>query len=247
MPTHTEVARTLYAALEREPDVNLHRFPIALQWRDDDLVLDGEVENIIAKKRVLRCVAKLNGAHRVVDRLHVAQPQQSADGVIRDSVAAHLQQEPVFRRCTLRLCNGNGAETLTLAVGALDGEIDVMVDAGVVTLTGAVISLSHRRLAGVLAWWAPGCRDVVNNLQVVPAQIDNDDEISDALRIVLEKDPLVHAGQIGIRTIAATVTLAGLVATEVERHMAELDAWYVLGVREVINRIRIGRVVAGTL
>jgi osmotically-inducible protein OsmY len=243
VPIRSEMTKMLYAALEREPGVNLHHFPIVLRWRGDDLELNGDVENIIAKKRVLARAARLHGGHGVVDRLRVAQPYDAADGAIRDSVGAHLLQEPAFRRCGVRV--GDGAMRV-VAAGAPEGEIDVAVRDGAVTLGGTVISLSHRRLAGVLAWWAPGCRDVVNNLKVVPGQVDNDDEISDVLRIVLEKDPLVHAGQIGIRTIAATVTLAGLVAAEVERRVAELDAWYVLGVREVVNRIRVGRVAAGT-
>lgn len=32
------------------------------------------------------------------------------------------------------------------------------------TLEGRVVSLSHKRLAGVLAWWVPGCRDFVVTL-----------------------------------------------------------------------------------
>lgn len=33
------------------------------------------------------------------------------------------------------------------------------------------------------------------------------------------------------------VTLAGLVASEAEREMAEQDAWYVFGVDKVINKL----------
>ena len=46
---------------------------------------------------------------------------------------------------------------------------------------GAAISLSHKRLAGVLAWWTPGCRDVVNSLDIVPPERDSDEEVQDAL------------------------------------------------------------------
>jgi hypothetical protein len=37
------------------------------------------------------------------------------------------------------------------------GVVEVTVEDGVVTLTGQVISLSHRRLASVTAWWVGGC------------------------------------------------------------------------------------------
>lgn len=66
------------------------------------------------------------------------------------------------------------------------------------------------RLAGVLAWWVPGSRDVVNGLGVEPPEEDNDDEVSDAVRLV----PAVG-----------------------EREMAKFDAWYVFGVDKIVNRI----------
>jgi osmotically-inducible protein OsmY len=39
---------------------------------------------------------------------------------------------------------------------------------GVVLLEGHVISQSHLRFAGALAWWTPGRRDVINALEVRP-------------------------------------------------------------------------------
>ncbi|NIO09735.1 MAG: BON domain-containing protein, partial [Deltaproteobacteria bacterium] len=38
------------------------------------------------------------------------------------------------------------------------GEIEIEVENGVVVLNGHVPSMSHKRLAGVLAWWVPGSR-----------------------------------------------------------------------------------------
>jgi len=37
----------------------------------------------------------------------------------------------------------------------------------------------------------PGCRDVVDGLEVKPPEQDNDDELSDALSLVLEVDPMI--------------------------------------------------------
>ncbi|NIO40400.1 MAG: transporter, partial [Burkholderiales bacterium] len=53
---------------------------------------------------------------------------------------------------------------------------------------------------------------MINGLRVLPPETDNDDEIADALRLVLEKDPLVHAAQISIRVSKGVVNLAGSVA-----------------------------------
>ena len=115
--------------------------------------------------------------------------------------------------------------------------IDVMVNDGVVTLDGQVSSLSHKRLAGVLAWWVPGSRDVVNGLEVVPVQEDSDDEIAEAVKLVLEKDPLINAYRIRVTVRADVVTLEGLVVNNAESEMAEMDAWYVSGVDRVVNRL----------
>ena len=74
-------------------------------------------------------------------------------------------------------------------------------------------------------------------MQVTPPEADSDGEIADALRLVLEKDPLIHADQIGIRVRNRIVTLTGLVGNKEEKKMAELDAWYLLGVNKVVNNI----------
>jgi osmotically-inducible protein OsmY len=57
------------------------------------------------------------------------------------------------------------------------------------------------------------------------------------VRLVLEKDPFVNASKIGVGSKDWVVTLEGLVPVESMKQMAERDAWCVLGVKEVINRI----------
>jgi osmotically-inducible protein OsmY len=114
-----------------------------------------------------------------------------------------------------------------------------LVNDGVVTLNGEVPSLSHKRLAGVLAWWVPGCRDVVNGLEEVPPEEDNDDELSEAVRLVLERDLFVNSTKIRVATKDAIVTLEGLVPNPAMKVMAERDAWYVVGVKEVVNNIHV--------
>jgi osmotically-inducible protein OsmY len=111
----------------------------------------------------------------------------------------------------------------------------VEVSDGVVVLNGAVPSLSAKRLAGVLAWWVPGSRDVVNGIEVVPPEEDNDDELVDAIRLVLEKDPFVNAAQIRVTCRNYAVTLEGIVKGEAQREMAEADCWFVFDVDRVTN------------
>lgn len=99
--------------------------------------------------------------------------------------------------------------------------------------------LSHKRIAGVLAWWVPGSRDVVNGLEVLPPMEDNDEEITEAVSLVLKKNAFVDASQIRVSTHNAVVMLDGLVTNETEKRMAEFDAWYVFGVDAVVNQLAV--------
>ena len=91
----------------------------------------------------------------------------------------------------------------------------------------------------MLAWWTPGCRDVVNSLDVQPPEEDNDAEVVDALRLALEMDPLVQADQIQASCRDYVVTLEGYVRSAEERRQAERDAWCLFAVDRVINRIAV--------
>lgn len=130
----------------------------------------------------------------------------------------------------------------TLRVGRSDwGEqrIEIEVREGTVILAGQVLSLTHRRLAEVLAWWAAGCERVENLLHVVPPEQETDDELTDAIRLVLEKDPLVRPDALKVTVRDGVVTLEGGLASDDERLLAVQDVWYVPGVQDVVDRIAV--------
>lgn len=239
MLDNEEVLKQVEAALVRATHLDLSAHRVAMKLAGDTLTLQGEVPDVARKKLALEAAAAVPGVRGIVDRLRVAAAEHVGDGAIRDSVCELLLNDVDFRNCTLRAWVKSRLETLREPVSDSSGAIDVAVEDGVVTLSGHVISLSHKRLAGVMAWWARGCRDVVNGLEVTPPEEDNDDEVTDALRLVLETDPLVPADRIGIRTHGSVVTLDGIVTTEQERKRAELDAWCLFAVDKVINHIEV--------
>lgn len=50
MQNGNPILKTVRAALEREPRINLHRWPVHLDLTDDSvLVMEGDVESIAAK------------------------------------------------------------------------------------------------------------------------------------------------------------------------------------------------------
>lgn len=238
MDRKTTVKR-VRAALERDPRIKFHRHPITIAVQNDDLILAGEVESIGAKKLALLAAADIEGVQRIVDRLKVTPAEKMGDAEIRDHICKVLIEESALEHCVIHGADEVPNVLKTTAEPA--GSIAVAVSDGVVILNGEVPSLTHKRLTGVLAWWVPGTRDVVNGLEEVPPEEDNDDELTDAVRLALEKDPFVDASEILVTTKDWIVALNGLVPTETMKQMAERDAWYVLGVKEIVNRLQVRR------
>jgi osmotically-inducible protein OsmY len=227
------------AALAHVPYHSHHLHPtIQLRLSDGALILEGEVADIVDKTRAAAIVRKVDGVTSVIDHLRVTDGGVPVgDGELRDAVCERLLNANDFRNCKICAKVKGQLEPVREAVGERNGWIEVSASNGVVTLSGQVISLSHMRLAGVLAWWSRGCRCVVNELVVAPAETDRDDEITEALMLVLETDPFVDAGRIGVRTENRVVTLDGYASTETARRQIERDAWYIQGVENVINHI----------
>ena len=234
-----EVIGTIRAALERETRVNLHDHPIELAFADGVVTISGEVGGIAAKKLALEIAARPSPVAGIVDRLRVEPSEQMEDGAIRDHVCNALGSEPAFTDYAVRALVKQGIEEVRgVPRGGQGRAFEVEVADGVVTLNGTAESISHKRLAGVLAWWVPGSRDVVNGIEVWSNQ-ESDGDLVDLIRIVLEKDPLVNAAQISIQCTEGVVTLEGTVPTPNNRRAAESDAWYVLGVNEVVNKLAV--------
>ncbi len=233
------ILKEVRAAFEHEPRINLHRFPIQMDWSDETLTLEGEVENIAAKKLGMELAAAIPGIGGIVDRLHVVPATPMGDGAILDAVSDLLIQEPLLQSCTIRAKAKGKVKTSREGYPESRGVIEVSVNDGVVLLDDHVPSLMKKRLAGVLAWWVPGSRDVVNGMAVEPPEEDSDEEITEAVRLVLKKNPLVNGDQIAVNTRNAVVTLEGLALNKTQKHIAEFDAWYVFGVNKVVNTLQV--------
>lgn len=244
MQNGNSVIKTVRAGLERDPHINLHRWPIRLEMSEDCvLLMEGEVDSIAAKKMALEIAGATPDVHGVIDRLQVVPAEPRSDGEILGSLETLLLEARDLKNCSLRAMKKGQAFTLQeITDDNASGDILVAVRNGVVTLDGWVISLSHKRLAGVLAWWVPGCRNVVDTLEVLPPEQDGDDEVSDILSLVLEMDPMIpHPGQIRVETHDHVVTLQGVVNSGTEKIRAEQDAWYLFAVNNVINQLAVSR------
>lgn len=234
MEREESILQAVRTAIETLPRRYIGEPALTYILSDGDLTIEGEVSSVAAKKLMLERAAAVPGIGAIVDRLHVRPAQHMSDAQIRDAVRNALVEEPALAACGIYV-----ADKPVRVPPTIDGKISITVSDGVVTLDGEVCGLGRKRLAGLLAWWVPGSRDVINGLGVNPDETDNEDEITDAVRIALEMDPFVNADQIRVSTKGSVVTLHGLVPTEAERDMAAADAWYIFGVENVANEIEV--------
>ena len=232
---------TVRATLRSEPRLgpSFHLRDLRLE-PDGALVLDGEVPSVAAKKLALEHVAAAAPSVTcIVDRLHVKPAVHMTDKEIRVHVRNGLIAEPSFMALEIREFEGGEWHLMRGAPETTLGRIDIEVSDGVVVLNGRVPGLTSKRIAGVIAWWVPGVRDVFNGIEVDPPEDDGPDMIAEAVRAVLERDPFVDASQIKVGVCNTLVRLTGLVPNQTERAAAERDAWCIFGVDTVVNEIEV--------
>lgn len=239
-PQTDERTEAVRMALRREPrlgaGLELTRVAPA---GDGAVIVEAEVERVEQKKIALERAAAVEGVSGIVDRIRLRPASAMSDEEIRAHIRDALLDDPSFMAVAISERLSDRIEIVRPRIDAPRGNILIEVADGVVTLTGEVPGLASKRLAGVIGWWVPGSRDVINGLAVEPPEEDGPDRIEEAVRIALEKDPFVNAGQIRVGVRLRTVRLDGFVPSEDERRMAETDAWCVFGVDDVVNEIAV--------
>ncbi len=237
--THDKLLKELTAALERDTRINLHEWPIRTEINKESIVLAGRVKNIVAKKAALLTARQVAGERTLIDQLRIVPTEHKEDAELQEQIIKALLEESALTECSLQVKEKEDFKTIRQISKEPAGLIKVAVQQAVVTLTGHVISLSHSRLAEVLTWWTTGCESVNNHLEVRPAEQDTDDEIRDAVLIILEKDPVVPATQLMVSVKQGVVTLDGLVVNQQEKKFAVFDSWYISGIKDVIDQIKV--------
>lgn len=230
----------LAASLSRDPRLSFAEPPV-LALAEGVLAVEGEVPDVRTKKLTLERLAASPAVELVDDRLRVTAAEPMSDAAIRDHLLPKILGDSTFDECSIEVLDDGRIQRTREArpVGPAKGNIRIGVAGGVVTLDGTVPGRNHARLATALAWWVPGTRDVKDLLGArVPEEFDELDLV-EGIRIVLEKDPLVDAGQIVVRARDTVVTLAGTVSCELERGAAERDAWFVPDVGDVVNALQL--------
>ena len=239
-----EILNTILEAFWQEPRLGPHFEPDKMDLAADGaLTIIAEVASVAAKKRALELAASPVDVRAVIDRVRVTPATPMKDRDIYKHLRKFFSGEPAFQDFAIREAGGGerpDAPVFTQVSGPHDaprGRIDYEVHDGVVILNGAVPGLVSQRLAGVMAWWVPGVRDVVNGLEPDPPEEDAPIRIEEAVRIVLDRNPYVDDSQIRIGVRGRVVRQTGAVRSRAELDMAEADSWCILGVDDVINEI----------
>ncbi len=209
--------KAVKVALEFHPRISLAAVQIEVARVNGATVLRGEV-NTLAEKRLAGLVAaQVPGAAPVRNLLRLRAVQPMRDSEIQARLWEELADDP------------NIDETL----------LEIEVRQRVVFLRGYAPSLVRKRLIGAIAWWVPGVGDVHNDIEVVPPESDSDEQIAEAIQIILDKDPLVDESEILVIVRDRRVRLHGAVDGEPEKNAAEFDCWTIEEVVDVINDLEI--------
>jgi osmotically-inducible protein OsmY len=228
------------AAIRSETRIGPHFRPVLLEIdAEGTATVEAEVDNVTIKRLALERLAATEGVSAVIDRLRVKPASPMSDDGILDHLRKAYYDEPSFYELALKEREGGKLKLVRDAFETARGAIETEVKDGIIVLDGRVPSLAAKRLAGVIAWWVPGARDVINGIAVEPPEEDAPIAIEEAVRIALDKDPFVDASQVRVGVRHRTVRLTGAVHSQEARDAAEWDAWYVFGVDDVVNELKV--------
>lgn len=126
--------------------------------------------------------------------------------------------------------------------------VDVDVDEGVVRLSGKVADWQTRAEAEKLAVNTRGVKYVENDLEIGKTtfgQRVSDATLTTKVKAKLTGDPEINPFNINVDTEDGVVTLLGRVPTQSDRDEAERLARNTKGVRDVDNRLKVGKTGSG--
>lgn len=130
-------------------------------------------------------------------------------------------------------------DTLEWDIRIDDSNIGIGVSGGVVTLSGAVATFSEKVVASEDAWKIKGVTKVANDLLVRPIGPRTDSDIIVDIVNALKWDNRVDEKGIVVNSSGGVVELSGVAGSLSEKKAAEEDAWFTVGVVDVINHINV--------
>jgi osmotically-inducible protein OsmY len=166
--TAQDLREKALTAIRSEKRIGPHFKPLLEVDAEGTATIQAEVDSVAVKRLALERLAATKGITAIIDRLRVKSAMAMSDDGILDHLRKALYDEPSFRQLAIKEREDGNSRLVRDAFETPRGEIEVEVKNGVVILNGRVPGLASKRLAGVLAWWVPGSRDVVNSIAIEP-------------------------------------------------------------------------------
>ena len=215
MKTDSQLQQDVMAELKCEPAV--HAEQISVEVKDGVVTLAGEVSSYVEKWTAERAAQRVSGVKALAVEMEV---KLSELGKRTDADIAR------------------SAETSLSWVTSLPVDaIKVMVEGGLLTLTGDVEWQYQRQDAFDSVRHLPGVTGVSNQIAVKPSLSAT--VVKSDIEATLKRRAAVDANSIAVEVNGADVTLTGTVHSWAERDLAMQSAWSSSGVRNVIDKMNL--------
>jgi len=212
----TEIKTDVLAELKYEPSVNVT--DIGVLVKDGTVTLFGYATSYGEKWNAVRATKRVSGVTAIADDIEVKLPDslRRTDGDI--AAAAAIQ--------------------INLSSAIPTGAVKITVSEGWITLEGQLEWWYQRNDAQYAVQHLPGVKGLTNLITIKPMLKPSD--VESAIARAFERNALVDAERIEVKTSGSKVTLSGKVRNYAEREEAERVAWAAPGVLAVDNQLKVG-------
>ncbi|MBK1613577.1 OsmY domain-containing protein [Rubrivivax gelatinosus] len=213
MKTDSQLQHDVSAELKWEPSVHATR--IGVEVKDGVVTLAGQVDSYAQKWSAEHAAQRVHGVQAMTSELTVQLTSLSerSDADIAQSVRNVLDW------------------TASLPTGT----VQVLVEAGRVTLSGSVDWQHQRQAAADAVRGLLGVTGVSNEIGISP--VATADAVQSEIEAALLRSSVADAQAISVAVHGSDVTLSGTVSSWDERDTATHSAWGTRGVRRVVDRL----------
>ena len=221
-----QIRDEVWAGLKEDPVTKSLDIKITVQR--GRVTLDGSVESFALSHIAESTVAGIRGVTEIDNKIRVEPIEHRTDSNLKLEILRRLELHPFID----------------------EQSVLVEVKDGSTAISGQVGSLGEKTAAELMCW-VRGVRDVRSEgLAVNPdvakkrrrskfIKVRNDLEIKRAVEDALIYDPRIRGSQIGVRVRLAAVTLFGNVSSYATKQAAERNARNTIGVRRVVNHLKV--------
>jgi osmotically-inducible protein OsmY len=213
MKTDSQLQQDVSAELQWEPSV--HAVRIGVEVKDGVVTLAGHVDSYSEKWNAERAAQRVAGVKAMTTELkvHLTGLSKRTDADVAEAVENVLEW------------------TSSLPAGA----IQVMVEGGLVTLSGDVDWQYQRRAATDSVRHLMGVTGVSDQISIKPSV--NATAVKSDIEAALKRTSIADAKKISVSVHGSDVRLSGTVHSWAERNTATNSAWGTPGVRNVVDEM----------